>query len=779
MDKEFEAYDCSEPLNLTTVITPPRLKCDPPDPHVPSKAKTYRILQRAKSINVKLKRCAATRSRTAFQCSAAAKPPFSWLHVAMPMGAEWKFEEQLLLTQSECWTAWNEQRYHDTYDSSRSYHLAVPGKQTVITQPSGRWTFNDSWAGCSSSPSPFRAEGPRRWGASYWADPEPRHFFPRAVITDYITIKTEKVDAYRDNNGRLTTVTGLHLPCLESDEKCVVEGHGTYVWKATTAEERCHYYSALPRPVTGLDIVDAQGRTTFYSETTMLRLEKRGSISRCGSVMYRTDFDNLFLTEDLWATKVSRPLAASEVSVVTYANQQDKFLYHEVIDTIKEELQEMNVNQCNLGRHVKEGEYARQAAEQQARLDGETAMVSPNHFVTAAGEVWYSYRCRPIIVRATPDNLCYNALPVQLAPDDEKRFFHRLGKPHDWDASIEEDKEMNNREELIDSASDEEPAEKLPLARFFVEPRTRRLTTVASVVQCASPTVPHYRNRQGSWVAIDRNRLYPAVAPQVLSMIHQSRNDVPIGKSFDWQDDGIYNRKVLESWEKFSTTPQAAIGKMGKIVRYGSARPPGLQPVLKEYFPGAPSYKIYSSFSIYARFWDVVAKYGQICSVVLGTGMLIRFITWVTGVIFRLCAAPMTGNLFSHVASAFFPSARDFIRDNWLRGASVSQHKTSPKEPANAPTDESPSPPPTPAQDESVRPKRGILRFRRGSDVDAGDHGLKKEIHRLRRQLRSSAPVLNTSEIQPLQDGEGETPLPSRRLFRSAPPLPDAPPEGK
>ena len=29
VDKEFEAYDCSEPLNLTTVITPPRLKCEP------------------------------------------------------------------------------------------------------------------------------------------------------------------------------------------------------------------------------------------------------------------------------------------------------------------------------------------------------------------------------------------------------------------------------------------------------------------------------------------------------------------------------------------------------------------------------------------------------------------------------------------------------------------------------------------------------------------------------------------------------------------------------
>ena len=479
----------------------------------------------------------------------------------------------------------------------------------------------------------------------------------------------------------------------------MVEGHGTFIWSDFEAEQKCHYFSALPQPVVGMDIVDAQGRTTFYSERTMLRLEKRGSVSRCGSVIYHTDFDNLFLTEDLWSEQLVRPLAASEVSIVTYANQQDKFLYGEIIDTIKDELRAMGVNQCKISRHIKQNEYARQAAEQQARLDGETAMVSPNHFVTAAGEVWYSYQCRPVIVTAAPDNLCYNALPVRLRPEDERRYYHRLGKPHDWAAPVDlTSEDIDNPKEAVET-EDELPSEaETPLARFFMEPRTRRLTTVASVIQCSSPTVPHYKNRQDSWIAIDRKKLYPAVTPIVLGVNHLSRNDVPLGKNFNWQDSGIYNKEVLANWEKFSTTPQAAKGKIGKIIRFGSSRPPGSRPELDEYFPGAPSYKIYSSFSFSSYFWNIVAKYGQICSIILGTGLLIRFFTWVTGVLFRLCSAPVTGSVFNHVASAFFPSARDFLRDNWLRGSSERQHQDKSKSVADAAaaSEQKPTPPPSP-----------------------------------------------------------------------------------
>ena len=317
---------------------------------------------------------------------------------------------------------------------------------------------------------------------------------------------------------------------------------------------------------------------------------------------------------------------------------------------------------------------------------------------------------------------------------------------------------------------DELPSEaETPLARFFMEPRTRRLTTVASVIQCSSPTVPHYKNRQDSWIAIDRKKLYPAVTPIVLGVNHLSRNDVPLGKNFNWQDAGIYNKEVLANWEKFSTTPQAAKGKIGKIIRFGSSRPPGSRPELDEYFPGAPSYKIYSSFSFSSYFWNIVAKYGQICSIILGTGLLVRFFTWVTGVLFRLCSAPVTGSVFNHVASAFFPSARDFLRDNWLRGSSERQHQDKSVADAAAASEQKPTPPPSPTTSTSVRPKRGILRFRRGSDASPEEHGLKKEIHRLRRQLRASAPALSATELQPLQAGGGISPTPSRRSLRAAP----------
>ena len=108
----------------------------------------------------------------------------------------------------------------------------------------------------------------------------------------------------------------------------------------------------------------------------------------------------------------------NEMSVVLYANQQDSFLYDEVIALIQAEMTELHHQQCQQQAEMRAGEYARRAAEQQASLDGETAMIAENYFAAAAGEVWYTYQCKPIVVLAIPSDNCYSALPVRLT---EKR----------------------------------------------------------------------------------------------------------------------------------------------------------------------------------------------------------------------------------------------------------------------------------------------------------------------------------------------------------------------
>jgi len=69
------------------------------------------------------------------------------------------------------------------------------------------------------------------------------------------------------------------------------------------------------------------------------------------------------------------------------------------------------------------------------------------------------------------------------------------------------------------------------------------------------------------------------------------------------------------------------------------------------------------SMAFLSWLWSVFEGYGQLCSIIVGTGLLFRMCTWVMGVSLRLFTTPVVGNPVLHVLCAFFPSLREFIRE--------------------------------------------------------------------------------------------------------------------
>jgi hypothetical protein len=70
----------------------------------------------------------------------------------------------------------------------------------------------------------------------------------------------------------------------------------------------------------------------------MIRLILRRPAQLCGvATGFRTNYDNLYLMDEIYEDQVLDTLPLGEVSTITYANQQDGFLFGEMSAHIKAE----------------------------------------------------------------------------------------------------------------------------------------------------------------------------------------------------------------------------------------------------------------------------------------------------------------------------------------------------------------------------------------------------------------------------------------------------------
>jgi hypothetical protein len=83
------------------------------------------------------------------------------------------------------------------------------------------------------------------------------------------------------------------------------------------------------------------------------------------------------------------------------------------------------------------------------------------------------------------------------------------------------------------------------------------------------------------------------------------------------------------------------------------------------YQPSPPAFSIFDDLpdtedfgllSILNKLWGYVILYGELCSIVVTTGLLIRCFTWILGVILHLYTTPSTSSICLHILSAFFPA---------------------------------------------------------------------------------------------------------------------------
>jgi hypothetical protein len=142
----------------------------------------------------------------------------------------------------------------------------------------------------------------------------------------------------------------IRIGCRDTDLSCIYS-RGTIFWTAPTVLERCRFHQI--HRSSGIVVTGSNGTETFISRNgSMIRLILRRPAKLCGEATgFRTNYDNLYLMDEIYADQVSDNLPLWAVCTITYANQQDGFLFGEMSAHVKAEFGALLEFNCRQEQH--------------------------------------------------------------------------------------------------------------------------------------------------------------------------------------------------------------------------------------------------------------------------------------------------------------------------------------------------------------------------------------------------------------------------------------------
>ena len=313
---------------------------------------------------------------------------------------------------------------------------------------------------------------------------------------------------------------------------------------------------------------------------------------------------------------LQRPLEPSEVSPFTFASQQDRFLYGYLTSFVREEILALQEHLCRQNKIRHSNDFRARIAEQTSTIDGEVTSLGNGHFLTISGEILHRFSCRKIIVQPRPTKECYSSMPCTLQDKDKLRFVNNTG------SNLERG--------------------------FFIQPRTRILTTHGLELPCAPFFGPAYQSITGDWLQLFPEITYiaePDSLPNQGEIFYEPTNP----EAFDTIKDSIYDQQILAGLTGRQATTRAAQDftfSIGRSAVENNWTPQSMVDSLA-FSPR----KIMDGVLSFARLnliWKILSAWGQFASVFVGLMFLFRFIMWLISL-----ACPQFSTYFRRENSIF------------------------------------------------------------------------------------------------------------------------------
>ena len=621
------AYDCSSPRDITPMRADSTARaCTSNHEPVTQRNASFLLLQKSEGIDMSVRQCRITETILPFYCGVWSHSVFTptWLQI----------EAQVSVTAQDCHMLWQTGVFKDP--TGTTHHIA-PNRTTRIYYHAAGYTFTeDGKVSCS--------------GADYYYEGKKYENMVIVVSREYtLSIQPARIV---DNNLVHVVRFDTILSCPAHELYCQSSTLGAFVWAPPPTT--CPYF--VLRKVSGIIVTDDNGVDTFIStDQSMIRLLIVDVVTRCDTVVFKTNYNKLFLTDKTSSTVFRSGLPLDEMSILTYSNQQDGYLFGYLTKYIRRELRAVHFNICQQRAQERRVDYDSLLAEQHGSIDGDTASLGHGYFVTQAGEAWYRFRCRAVKAFVRLTEQCYSALPVTLSKQDREFY-------------------LRQRELPLNSS-----------LLLFAEAHSRRLTDRGIEIPCNEHFPASYAGLTSSWIQL-RPAVHYVAPPPVMDALalHQLHLEDPT--DFDFEQGGIYHPTAIRAMERHMQTKRAmqdvsfTLAKTAQNVGWSSS--PGSSKV--SFTPEALMSHV-PSFSLLDLLWDIISAWGGTMSIFMGVYhlavLILRCYGWSLPTILTLgqwAARPL----------------RRFV----TRHANRANRPESPPPPGPAPGDDAGPQPPSPLQ---------------------------------------------------------------------------------
>ena len=82
------------------------------------------------------------------------------------------------------------------------------------------------------------------------------------------------------------------------------------------------------------------------TDKSLVRFVKKEAVSMCGRIVYKTNYDNLYLSAYPSSNPITRQTEVESRSTSTYVRNRDDYLYHNTLGMIEQEFQGVLTNDC-------------------------------------------------------------------------------------------------------------------------------------------------------------------------------------------------------------------------------------------------------------------------------------------------------------------------------------------------------------------------------------------------------------------------------------------------
>ena len=534
-DRIFQAYDCSSPIDKKTVRPPPKVDCERGRGEVMAVMKTqYTLMQSVPHYRINVTSCTLKRHVMPMYCGVYDHQTVN------TQDMEWN--KPIKLNAADCRAYIQTRRYSVILQVSDSNVKTT--EWDILLNQNNRFKYN------SHGITTLREKEVSCVGANYYS-PSKEATLSRTVrwVQDELLLFEDEILVQPDGTMQ-THKKQRTLPahCFPGNGFCKGEDE-TWVWNVPTSEDQCRLF-AVRAQIEGEEYIAQTGtglKTVFVDNQKLIRLHKGQSVHQCNKMVYKTNYQNLYLFDnrhDDWGQK--RPIPEADLSMNTYMNMKQEYVKETIEEEVDRLVRDLMERWCKEEQLNDARQYGELAARVHARGEGETVHLEGSRFATAAGEAWYTYLCKPLSVIAIDTDKCYDAMPVKLYAADR---------------TVMDAMEMQRRKAVGAEGTDYVPPQQM---QYYMEPITRRLTTVAKEVPCTQYLPAVYENKKGNWMQTTPI-LMNAQTPEILGKdeverIHFNRTQHGI-----FEEGGIYSLEALQKFEQYQMMPRVTAAAVAEI----------------------------------------------------------------------------------------------------------------------------------------------------------------------------------------------------------------------